>query len=160
MGAPKKIWQLLKALAVIIGIVAGGLTILFTYDMASAYNGNNFQVSSSPISSINSTHYSQSYTISFNNTALVYSFGIEVTIEIYVNTSISDVINSAVISTFSNTSLTQPGSASTIIVDIILEKDLWDFASIVIIGFNNSITGILFDYSITTISFETFQQIK
>lgn len=160
MGAPKRIWQLLKALALVLGITVSGLTILLTYDMANAFSPSSFQTVRDPsFTDLNATHYHLKYTVNITNRGLIYSFGYNISIYVYVNTTAEESFNQTPLATFMNGTILSPGESFQLIVEIIIGKHLWDDASSFILALKNTFTGILFSKPVTSIGMEVFDQL-
>jgi hypothetical protein len=161
MGAPKRIWQLIKAVAAIIGIIVAGLIVFFSIDMSKALSPSSFHVSrSSGFAELNSTHYYLEYNVNVTNTGFIYIFNYSFTVNVYVNASVDDCPGRTAEASFTNGSVLSPGESSQIVITVIIEKSLWNNSTSFIIGVKNTFTGVLFNQPITSIGMEVYDQLK
>ncbi|MHA1409787.1 MAG: hypothetical protein ACTSQY_05710 [Candidatus Odinarchaeia archaeon] len=158
MGAPKTVWQILKIIAAIFAITVTGLTFAFSFDTGFVLSSTNTQ--SGTITPINATHYQLPITASFNHTGFIYQFNIYVSVDIYVNTTVEAAVNQTPSATANNIGVVLPGGSTSVPLTLIFEQTLWDTASSVILGFNITISGLLYNYSISSVSLKTYQQVK
>ncbi|MHA1754029.1 MAG: hypothetical protein ACTSYR_00730 [Candidatus Odinarchaeia archaeon] len=158
MGAPKRFWQFLKIVAVLLSLSVTGLTSLFSYDTSVVAGGVEYETGT--IVAINATHYGIPVDVSIQHTGFLYTFKMTFTIDVYVNTSVTSVLESSPIATFKGVTVIAPGQSVVLPITIELNQTIWDYASTVILGLPIGFSGILFDNPIVALNVVSFAQIK
>jgi hypothetical protein len=158
MGAGKRVWQLLKAVALIFSLTVAGLTVMFAYDSVNILTARSFETGS--ITSYNATHYQYPITTNINHTGFIYGFNVYLDLRLYVNITVDEAVNQSSYINVAGSDTILPGEQLSILLILIFEKSIWDDSSSIILGIETNITGIILDYSIMSMSFTTYRQIK